>query len=116
MSQDQAFDQRGARQPARARVPGQPRADNLGFPFNIRRMIGGWKLLYLDGKTFAADPGKSAAWNRGAYLVNGPAHCAECHSPRNALGAIVPKERYSGKPQVYRALGFPTITQARHGE
>ncbi len=97
-------------------VPGKARADNLGFPFNIRRLIGGWKLLNLDGKTFADDPGKSPAWNRGAYLVNGPAHCAECHSPRNAMGAIVAKERYSGNPNVYGALGFPNITQAKLGK
>lgn len=97
-------------------VSGEARADNLSFPLNVRRLIGGWKRLYLDGKTYADDPGKSPAWNRGAYLVQGPAHCAECHSPRNALGAIVPTERFSGHPNAYGALGFPNITQAKLGK
>ena len=39
-----------------------------------------------------------AQWNRGAYLVNGPGHCAECHSPRNLLGGIVETQRFAGGP------------------
>lgn len=93
-------------------VSGQVRDDDVPFPMNIRRLVGGWKLLYLDGMPFKADPSKSATWNRGAYLVNGPAHCAECHSPRNALGAIVSDKRLSGSPNAYGQLGFPNITQA----
>jgi mono/diheme cytochrome c family protein len=93
-------------------VAGQVRDDDVPFPMNIRRLVGGWKLLYLDGMPFKADPSQSATWNRGAYLVNGPAHCAECHSPRNALGAIVPGKRLSGSPNAYGELGFPNITQA----
>ena len=94
-------------------VSGPARKDRVPFPLNIRRLVGGWKLLYLDGMPFKADPSKSAAWNRGAYLVNGPAHCAECHSPRNALGAIVSSKRWSGNPNAYGQLGFPNITQAK---
>jgi mono/diheme cytochrome c family protein len=94
-----------------SRVP-EPR---LSFPLNIRRLMGGWKLLYLDGKTFEPVPSKSAQWNRGAYLVNGPAHCAECHSPRNAFGAIISAKRFTGKPNAYGVLGFPNITQANLG-
>ena len=44
------------------------------------------------------DPSQSAQWNRGAYLVNGPGHCAECHSPRNMLGGIIESERFAGGP------------------
>ena len=40
-----------------------------------------WKWLFMDGKPFTPDPTRSAQWNRGAYLVNGLGHCAECHSP-----------------------------------
>ena len=65
------------------------RDHDVPFPFNIRRTLGGWKLLFLDGEPFKPDASKDAAWNRGAYLVNGPGHCAECHSPRNLLGGIV---------------------------
>ena len=70
-------------------VHGHVRHHDLSFPFNIRRLLGGWKLLFLHGGPFEPDPSQSAQWNRGAYLVNGPGHCAECHSPRNILGGIV---------------------------
>jgi mono/diheme cytochrome c family protein len=77
-------------------VPGKVRGHDLPFPFNIRRLLGGWKLLFLQNRPLETDPSRSAQWNRGAYLVNGPGHCAECHSPRNFLGAIVENERFSG--------------------
>ena len=57
-----------------------------------------WKLLFLHGGPFTPDPAQSAQLNRGAYLVNGPGHCAECHSPRNFLGAIIDSERFAGGP------------------
>lgn len=77
-------------------VAGRVRDHELPFPFNLRRLLGGWKWLFLDGKPFAPDPAQSAEWNRGAYLVNGPGHCAECHSPRDALGGIVAAQRFAG--------------------
>jgi mono/diheme cytochrome c family protein len=83
----------------------------LAFPYNTRRMLGLWKWLFLDGQTFVPDPGKDAAWNRGAYLVNGPGHCAECHSPRNALGAIVEGQRFAGGPDPGGEGWVPNITQ-----
>ena len=72
-------------------VQGKVRDHDVPFPFNVRRTLGGWKFLFLDGKPFQPDSSKPAAWNRGAYLVNGPGHCAECHSPRNLLGGIIAK-------------------------
>ena len=80
-------------------VQGKVRDHDLPFPFNIRRLLGGWKLLFLDGKPFRPDPAQSAQWNRGAYLVNGPGHCAECHCPRNLLGGIVASQRFAGGPE-----------------
>jgi len=59
---------------------------DLPFPLNIRRGLGLWKLLFLDGKEFAPDPVKSAEVNRGDYLVNGPGHCNECHTARTLFG------------------------------
>ncbi|WP_299598264.1 cytochrome c [uncultured Microbulbifer sp.] len=41
-----------------------------------------WNYLFVPDEPFEADPEQSAAWNRGAYLVQGLAHCGECHSPR----------------------------------
>ncbi|HEU4660995.1 MAG TPA: cytochrome c [Pseudolabrys sp.] len=92
-------------------VSGRARDHDLSFPYSIRRAVGLWKLLYLDGKPFEPDPAKSAEWNRGAYLVNGPGHCAECHSPRNALGAIIPGKRFTGGPAPDGQGGVPNITQ-----
>ena len=84
---------------------------DLPFPFNIRRTLGVWKLLFLDGQPFKPDPGKDAAWNRGAYLVNALAHCAECHSPRNLLGGIVEAQRFAGGPDPEGEGWVPNITQ-----
>ncbi|MDB5582676.1 MAG: alkylated repair protein, partial [Bradyrhizobium sp.] len=92
-------------------VRGRVRDHELGFPFSIRRTLGGWKLLFLDGAPFKPDAGQSAQWNRGAYLVNGPGHCAECHSPRNLLGGIVSSLRFTGGPAPDGEGNVPNITQ-----
>jgi mono/diheme cytochrome c family protein len=63
------------------------RENQLAFPFNQRVVVAGWKLLFLHRGTYQPNPTKSAEWNRGAYLVEGLAHCGACHTPRNALGA-----------------------------
>ncbi|MGE4438226.1 c-type cytochrome [Achromobacter sp.] len=68
-------------------VAATPPLTELGFPFNLRPLLAGWNLLFHDPKPFTPDPSREAAWNRGAYLVEGVGHCAACHSPRNALGA-----------------------------
>jgi mono/diheme cytochrome c family protein len=94
-------------------VTGAVRGHDLPFPFNIRRTLGGWKLLFLDGAPFTPDPGQSAQWNRGAYLVSGPGHCAECHSPRNLLGGIESGMRYTGGPAPDGEGNVPNITQFR---
>lgn len=87
------------------------RANDLSFPFNVRRGLGLWKLLYLDGKPFTPDPTKSEQWNRGAYLVNGPGHCAECHSPRDAFGGVRSAQRLAGGPNPDGEGWVPNITQ-----
>ena len=91
-------------------VQGRARGHDLPFPFNIRRTLGGWKFLYVDGKPFQPDPAKSPEWNRGAYLVNGPGHCAECHSERNAAGAIIEDRRFAGGPDPEGRGTVPNIT------
>jgi mono/diheme cytochrome c family protein len=87
------------------------KSHDVPFPFNVRRTLGGWKFLFLDGKPFQPDPSKDAAWNRGAYLVNGPGHCAECHSPRNILGGIKASQRFAGGPSPDGDGFVPNITQ-----
>jgi mono/diheme cytochrome c family protein len=71
------------RQPVHA-----PARDNqLSFPLDQRFVIAGWKLLFLRPGTYQPDATQSAEWNRGAYLVEGLAHCGACHTPRNRFGA-----------------------------
>ncbi len=72
----------------------------LGFPFNLRPAVGFWKLLYFRPHEFTPDPKRTDAWNRGAYLAEGPAHCAECHTTRNALGGPELDKLYAGAPSL----------------
>ncbi len=72
------------------------RPNNLAFPFNHRSVVAGWKLLFLHPGAYKPDPAQSAEWNRGAYLVEGLAHCGACHTPRNALGAERTTDSFSG--------------------
>ena len=97
-------------------VSGRVRDHDMPFPFNIRRNVGIWKLLFMDGKPFVADAARSAAWNRGAYLVNGLGHCAECHSPRNLLGGIIAAQRFAGGPNPEGEGWVPNITQKGLGD
>jgi mono/diheme cytochrome c family protein len=97
-------------------VEGKARGHDLPFPVNIRRSVGGWKLLFLDGQPFRPDPSKPASWNRGAYLVEAMGHCAECHSPRNLLGVIVADKRFAGGPDPEGGGGYiPNITPHENG-
>ena len=71
------------REPVRADTP----ANVLPFPLSMRTLIAGWKLMFLKVGELGPDPVLSAELNRGAYLVEGLAHCGACHTPRNSLGA-----------------------------
>ena len=69
---------------------------SLPFPFGIRQSMRVWNLLFLNSKPFTPDPAQSAEWNRGAYLVRGPAHCGACHTPRNLLMAEKSSREFAG--------------------
>jgi mono/diheme cytochrome c family protein len=99
-----------------AAVSGKVRDHDVPFPFNVRRNIGIWKLLFMDGKPFMPDAARSARWNRGAYLVNSLGHCAECHSPRNLLGGIISVQRFAGGPNPEGEGWVPNITQKGLGD
>jgi mono/diheme cytochrome c family protein len=99
-----------------AAVSGKVRDHDVRFPFNVRRNIGIWKRLYMDGKPFMPDPAHTAQWNRGAYLVGSLGHCAECHSPRNALGGIIAAQRLAGGPNPEGEGWVPNITQKGLGD
>ncbi len=76
---------RGAVVLASGRQAGSEYVDvnQLHFLFNMRVAMAGWDALFFDAGSHAGDPARNATWNRGAYLVNGLAHCGACHSPKN---------------------------------
>jgi mono/diheme cytochrome c family protein len=71
-------------------------ANRLSFPLDQRFVVAGWKLLFFRRGTYQPDSTQSAEWNRGAYLVEGLAHCGSCHTPRNALGAERASAQFAG--------------------
>jgi len=80
------------RDPVRATAP----PNELPFPYNVRLLLAGWNLLFLDKAPFRPDPGQDAARNRGAYLAESLGHCGACHTPRNKLGAEEKDRPYAG--------------------
>jgi mono/diheme cytochrome c family protein len=87
----------------------------LPFPFSIRRGLGLWQLLYVDGKTFAPDADASDLVNRGAYLVQGPGHCGECHTPRGFDGGPLAARTLTGGPAPEGTGSIPNITPHETG-
>ena len=67
------------------RRPNRPH--ELDFPYDQQALLALWRLMYFRPAVFAPQPTRDAAWNRGAYLVEGLGHCSACHSTRNRLGA-----------------------------
>lgn len=93
-------------------LPAQAKANKpheLGFPYNVRFGLTFWKWMYFDRARFRRDETKSAEWNRGAYLVNHLAHCGECHTPRNAMGAPKRDLYLAGAPDIEGGIA-PNIT------
>ncbi|MFZ2104765.1 MAG: cytochrome c [Roseiarcus sp.] len=89
-------------------------ADQLPFPFNIRASMLVWDALYFEQGEFKPESAKSAAWNRGAFLVEGPGHCGACHTPKTLLGGDEKSQALQG----YQIQGWfaPDITNdARRG-
>jgi len=70
--------------------------NHLPFPLNQRPVLAGWKLFNFKPARWQADAGKSAEWNRGVYLVEGLAHCQECHTPRNITMGLNKKLAFGG--------------------
>lgn len=68
-------------------VPVGNRPHDVGFPFNIRLALGGWKMLFTSDDWVMADT-DTPELARGRYLVEALGHCGECHTPRNTLGGL----------------------------
>ncbi|MHA1524326.1 MAG: c-type cytochrome [Alphaproteobacteria bacterium] len=96
-------------------VENVPPPHRLRFPFTLRRGLGLWKQLFLDGKTFTLDPARDGLANRGAYLVNGPGHCAACHTPRNLIGGLDRSRWLAGAPLPTGKGHVPNITPHKDG-
>ncbi|WLH38432.1 cytochrome c [Pseudomonas sp. FP2196] len=77
-------------------VDSPARQNRMNFPMNIRPLVSFWNLLFLHAKPLMPVAQQSDAWNRGRYLVEGPGHCAGCHSPLNLIGAEKSGERLAG--------------------
>jgi mono/diheme cytochrome c family protein len=92
--------------PAQAN-PNKPH--EVGFPYNVRFGLTFWKWMFFDRARFRRDETKSAKWNRGAYLVNHLAHCGECHTPRNGMGAMKRDMFLAGAPDIEGGIA-PNIT------
>lgn len=93
-----------------ANTPNRPH--DIGFPFSIRRNLGGWKRMFLDPK-WVLDGGLSDEETRGRYLVEALGHCGECHTPRNALGGLDLERWLAGAPNPTGSGNIPNITPAK---
>lgn len=87
------------------------RVNRLPFPLNLRTSMIAWDALYFTPGEFHPDTSKSAEWNRGAWLVQGPAHCGACHTPKTFLGGDKASEELQG----YALQGWtaPDITSGQ---
>jgi mono/diheme cytochrome c family protein len=86
------------------------REHDVSFPFSWRFLQVGWRLMFFDEGPFQPDKRASATYNRGAYLVTSLAHCGECHTPRNFLGAVESDEALSGNADGPDGQPVPNIT------
>lgn len=87
------------------------KSHDLGFPFNIRRTLGFWKLLFFNDD-FRLKGNLTATLERGRYLVEAQGHCGECHTARNALGGLDRDRWLAGAPNPSGKGKIPNITPA----
>ncbi len=74
-----------------------------------------WQWLFFDAGEFTPDPAQAAPWNRGAYIAEAMAHCQECHTPRNAFGALRTDRAYAGNAEGPEGDLVPNITSHDSG-
>jgi mono/diheme cytochrome c family protein len=84
--------------------------NDVKFPFGWRPLLLGWRTLFFKEGPIAPVEGQSAEWNRGRYLAEAVAHCQECHTPRNFLGALDKRHAYAGNPHGPDGQAAPNIT------
>ena len=86
------------------------RPHEVRAPYGWRALLPLWKWMYFRSGPFQPDPARPAQWNRGAYLVAGPGHCSECHTPRNRFGAPRDDLRLAGAADGPEGERAPNIT------
>jgi mono/diheme cytochrome c family protein len=96
-------------------VAGGAPPHDLPLPFRLRRGLGLWKALYMDYAPFEPVPGAGPQLNRGAYLVTGPGHCGECHTPRDRFGGPDADWAFAGAPAPEGKDDVPNITPHEDG-
>lgn len=97
-------------------VAGKAPRHELSFPFNIRRGVGLWKLLYLNSEPVVAFPqGTEDKVLQGRYLVEGPGHCGECHTPRDFAGGAKNEQWLAGAVAAEGQGNVPNITAGEGG-
>jgi mono/diheme cytochrome c family protein len=89
--------------------------NTLRWPYRMRSLMGAWRTLYFDEGEYTPDPKRSAAWNRGAYLVEGLGHCNECHARRNSFGAMVTEPFLAGGVVPVQNWYAPDLSMGPHG-
>ncbi|CAN7372441.1 c-type cytochrome [Mesorhizobium caraganae] len=97
-------------------VAGKAPDNSLSFPYNIRRGLGLWQRLYLSNQPVIAladgTPGPVLA---GRYLVEGPGHCGECHTPRDLSGGTRKSQWLAGATAAEGSGIVPNITSGEGG-
>jgi len=93
-------------------VAGRIEDHTLGFPYSVRRGIGAWKRLYFDAQPVVDVDADNEMLVLGRYLVEGPGHCGECHTPRNRLGGLLTGQWLAGAPNPEGEGRVPDITPA----
>jgi mono/diheme cytochrome c family protein len=94
-------------------LPASPEADKpheANLPFGWRSLLVFWRGLFFTSGPLKTDPAKGEDWNRGNYLVHAVAHCEECHTPRNVLGAVKTSMAFSGNIGGPDGQNAPNIT------
>ncbi|MEZ5872371.1 MAG: cytochrome c [Nitratireductor sp.] len=90
-------------------------AHELPLPFRLRRGLGLWKALFLSDQPVVAIDESNAQLVLGRYLVEGPGHCGECHTPRNLIGGPVKSGWLGGGPAPEGDGRIPNITSGKGG-
>lgn len=103
-------------QPAVERAP---TPHQLRWPYGTQPALAVWRLLFFRAGSLAPQADRSAAWNRGAYLVEGLGHCSACHAPHNAAGAGSSLAEAVGRPSgkgllLQQGWVAPSLTDPGH--